>query len=114
MKFDFDFSFEEVISPPTLWIAAKNSSVVLVKWLPPKYGQASIEEYHLFYVQIQEYEKEKGPFIVGRQHQSYSLRGLSKFEYLFIINCFFFAPSILCMIFELEGNQWLLKAFIFQ
>ena len=75
------FSFETVISPPTVWIATKNASVLNVKWLPPKYGQDFVKEYHLFYVQLQDGKTEKGPFIVGKQHRSYSLKGLSKFQF---------------------------------
>ena len=72
------FPFETVISPPTLWIAAKNSTVLNVKWLPPKYGQDFVKEYRLFYDQLQDGKTEKGPFIIEKQHRSYSLEGLSK------------------------------------
>ena len=72
------FSFKTVISSPTIWIATKNSSALNVKWLPPKYGQDLVKEYHVFYDQLQDGKSQKGPFIVGKQHRSYSLKGLSK------------------------------------
>ena len=49
-----------------------------VNWLPPKYGQDFVKEYHLFYDQLRDGKTEKGPFIVGKQQRSYSLEGLSK------------------------------------
>ncbi|PFX32120.1 Immunoglobulin superfamily DCC subclass member 4 [Stylophora pistillata] len=66
-----------VISPPTVWIADHNSSTAIVKWLPPTYGQYSVEEYHLFYVHMQDHSMEKGPFIVDKQQRTYILQRLS-------------------------------------
>lgn len=66
-----------VISPPTVWIAYHNSTTAIVKWLPPAYGKHSVEEYHLFYVQMQDHSMEKGPFIVDKRQKTYTLHGLS-------------------------------------
>ena len=66
-----------MISAPTLWIAGTNSSALNVRWLPPKFGQDSIKEYHLFYVQLK-HKTEQGPFIVGKQYQSFLLHELSE------------------------------------
>ena len=75
-----DFFLQTVISPPTVWIAYHNSTTAIVKWLPPAYGKHSVEEYHLFYVQMQDHSMEKGPFIVDKRQKTYTLHGLSKLE----------------------------------
>lgn len=63
-----------------MWIADHNSTTAIVKWLPPAYGKHSVEEYHLFYVQMQDHSMEKGPFIVNKWQKTYTLHGLSKLE----------------------------------